>query len=205
MSNLKKYGMNEMKMNKYVKLGLLSVLSLSLVACSDPPVDDSAKSTVIDGNAGMGGGMGGYGTNGSMSSGSLGAMDLNSLGALAALEDEKNYAVGGVEPTIYFGLDSFGVEGQGNSVVTHYAKYLNTNPKLIVSLEGHCDERGSSDYNMALGERRSKAVKDALVMAGVQASRIRTVSFGEEKPAAEGHDEVSWSKNRRVELKFPRQ
>ena len=176
-------------MNKYVKLGLMSALSLT--------VDDSAKSTVIDGN-----GANGYGANG-MNSSSLGAMDLNSLGALAALEDDKNYAVGGVEPTVYFGLDSFGVDAQGSTVVAHYARYINSNPRLMVSLEGHCDERGSSDYNMALGERRAKAVKDALVVAGVQASRIKTVSFGEEKPAMEGHDEVSWAKNRRVEFKFP--
>jgi peptidoglycan-associated lipoprotein len=187
-------------MNKYVKLGLLSVLSISLAACTDAPVDDAAKSTVIDGN---GGGMGGYGANGSMNSGSLGAMDLNSLGALAALEDDKNYAVGGVEPTVYFGLDSFGVDAQGSNIVAHYARYMNSNPRLMVSLEGHCDERGSSDYNMALGERRSKAVRDALVMAGVQASRVKVVSFGEEKPAMEGHDEMAWAKNRRVELKFP--
>jgi peptidoglycan-associated lipoprotein len=81
---------------------------------------------------------------------------------------------------------------------------MNANPQLNVVIEGHCDERGTGEYNMALGERRAKAVRDALVMAGVQASRIRSVSFGEEKPAQEGHDENSWAMNRRAELKFPR-
>ena len=74
---------------------------------------------------------------------------------------------------------------------------------LNIVLEGHCDERGSSEYNMALGERRAKAVRDALTVAGIPSSRIRVVSFGEEKPAAEGHDEASWALNRRVEMKFP--
>jgi peptidoglycan-associated lipoprotein len=188
-------------MNVYAKIGVVSLMSLTLAACSDPPIDETAKPTIIDGS----GGVGGLGAGGGMNSSALGAMDLNSLGALAALEDDKNYAVGGVEPVVYFGFDSYSMDAQGSSVVAHYARHINSNPHVIASLEGHCDERGTGEYNMALGERRAKAVKEALIMAGVQASRIRVVSFGEEKPALEGHDEFSWSKNRRVEFKFPRQ
>jgi peptidoglycan-associated lipoprotein len=73
---------------------------------------------------------------------------------------------------------------------------------LIVS--GHCDERGSKEYNMALGEKRALAVKDYLVAKGVSPERVRTVSYGEEKPAMDGHDESTFSKNRRAELELAR-
>jgi peptidoglycan-associated lipoprotein len=181
--------------NTLSRIALVSTLSILLAACSDPPVDDSLngnKATIVDG-------MGANGLNG----GGLKGIDLNTLGAMAALEDEKNYAVGGVQPTIYFNLDQFSLDSKGQAIVSHYARFLATKPMLNAVLEGHCDERGSSEYNMALGERRAKAVRDALIVSGLPASRIRVVSFGEEKPAAEGHDESSWALNRRVELKFP--
>lgn len=181
-------------MRQWMRIALASSLSVLLVACSDPPVDDTDvnKPAVVEGNAGNG-----------MSSGSLQGMDLNTLGAMAAMEDDKNYAVGGVQPTIYFAFDQYNVDAKGQATVNHYARYLSSKPALTAVLEGHCDERGSSEYNMALGERRANAVRDALVVAGIPAQRIRVVSFGEEKPAAEGHDETSWALNRRVELKFP--
>lgn len=182
-------------MRQVMRVALVSSLSVLLAACSDPPVDDTNvnKPVVVDGAAG------------GMSSGDLKGIDLNTLGAMAAMEDEKNYAVGGVQPTIYFGLDQYSIDGKGQAVVNNYAKFLQSKPNTSIVLEGHCDERGSSEYNMALGERRAKAVRDALMIAGVPSSRVRVVSFGEEKPAAEGHDESSWAMNRRVEMKFPQQ
>ncbi len=181
--------------NQLARMLLVSAVSVLLAACSDPPADDSLngnKATIVDG----------MGANG-MGSGGLKGIDLNTLGAMAALEDEKNYAVGGVQPTIYFGYDSFGLDEKGQAVASHYARFLASKPTVQAVLEGHCDERGSSEYNMALGERRAKAVRDALIVSGVAASRIKVVSFGEEKPAAEGLNESAWSQNRRVELKFP--
>jgi len=181
--------------NQLARILLVSAVSVLLAACSDPPADDSLngnKATVIDG-------MGGNG----MGGGGLKGIDLNTLGAMAALEDDKNYAVGGVQPTIYFGYDSFGLDDKGQAVASHYARFLASKPTVQAVLEGHCDERGSSEYNMALGERRAKAVRDALIVSGVSASRIKVVSFGEEKPAAEGQNETAWAQNRRVELKFP--
>ncbi len=71
---------------------------------------------------------------------------------------------------------------------------------MAVRLEGHCDERGTTEYNLALGEKRSVAVRDYLVNLGVERSRLATVSFGKEKPADLGHNEISWAKNRRVEF-----
>lgn len=180
--------------NQLARILLVSAVSVLLAACSDPPADDSLnnKAAIVDG----------MGANG-MGSGGLKGIDLNTLGAMAALEDDKNYAVGGVQPTVYFGYDSFGLDDKAQAVSSHYARFLVSKPNVNAVLEGHCDERGSSEYNMALGERRAKAVRDALVVSGVPASRIKVVSFGEEKPAAEGHDEAAWALNRRVELKFP--
>jgi peptidoglycan-associated lipoprotein len=177
----------------HTKVLMVSALSVLLAACTDPPVDDAAnanKAMVVDGANGMG-------------VGGLKGIDLNTLGAMAAMEDEKNYAVGGVQPVVYFDLDRFDLDAKAQAIVTHYARYLQTKPNLMVVLEGHCDERGSSEYNMALGERRAKSVKEAFVFSGISATRIKVVSFGEEKPAAEGHDESAWSLNRRVEFKFP--
>lgn len=178
------------------KIALVSALSVLLAACTDAPIDDSAnggKAAVVDGSA-----------NG-LSSEGLKGIDLNALGAMAAMEDDKNYAVGGVQPVIYFGLDSFELDAQAQSIVTHYAKYLKSKPSVMAVLEGNTDERGSNEYNMALGERRAKAVRDAFVFAGVPSTRLKVVSFGEEKPAMDGHDESAWAKNRRVDMKFPQQ
>lgn len=183
-------------MHYFARVALISSFSILLAACSDPPVDDSGanKAAVVDG-------AGGNGLNG----GSLKGMDLNALGAMSALEDEKNYAVGGVQPTIYFGLDQFSLDDKAQSVVSHYARFLSSKTNVMAVVEGNCDERGSSEYNMALGERRAKAVRDALMAAGVPMSRIKVISFGEEKPAVEGHDESAWALNRRVDMKFPQQ
>ena len=83
-----------------------------------------------------------------------------------------------------------------------HAKYLVANPSANVVLEGHADERGTREYNMALGERRAKAIARVLTVNGVSSSQIELVSFGEEKPAVMGHNESSWAQNRRVELKY---
>ena len=84
------------------------------------------------------------------------------------------------------------------SILDTNARFMENNPSLLVQIEGHCDERGTVEYNIALGHRRSQAVKDYLVSLGVDASRIDTVSYGEERPADSGHDESAWSKNRRA-------
>ena len=82
-----------------------------------------------------------------------------------------------------------------------HSEYLRTSSKSV-RLEGHGDERGTREYNMALGERRANAVRDFLVLQGVNSSSIETVSYGEERPAESGNEETSWSKNRRVELSY---
>ena len=102
--------------------------------------------------------------------------------------------------TLYFEYDSSEVRAEYRGAVQAHANYLATNPGASVTLEGHADERGSREYNLALGERRANAVRRQLVLLGASAGQIRTTSYGEEQPANEGHDESAWSENRRVEV-----
>ena len=101
---------------------------------------------------------------------------------------------------IYFNFDSSALSDEARSALSKNAELLGKNPSAKVSIEGHCDERGSDEYNMALGERRARAAQDYLVNLGVQSERLSTISYGEEKPADPGHDEAAWSKNRRGEF-----
>lgn len=101
---------------------------------------------------------------------------------------------------VYFDYDSSAIKSEDAAVVDAYAKYLAANPVAKVRIEGHTDERGSREYNIALGERRANTVKDALVTEGVSAAQISVISYGEERPAAEGHDEAAWSQNRRAQI-----
>jgi peptidoglycan-associated lipoprotein len=88
-------------------------------------------------------------------------------------------------------------------IIEAHGKYLANNPSFKVRLEGHTDERGSREYNLALGERRARSVEQLLKLQGVSANQIEIISYGEEMPSAFGHDESSWQLNRRVELVYP--
>lgn len=101
---------------------------------------------------------------------------------------------------IYFAYDQSTISAEGLSTLQAIGSLMKEVPEITARIEGHADERGTNDYNMALGERRSKAVNDYLTSYGIQGSRLSTISYGEEKPAMEGHDEGSWSKNRRAEF-----
>jgi peptidoglycan-associated lipoprotein len=103
---------------------------------------------------------------------------------------------------VYFDFDSFEVKGEYASVLEANARYLNANRTRRVNLEGHTDERGGREYNLALGQKRSEAVRRALALLGVTEAQMEAVSFGEEKPAQTGFDESAFSKNRRVELTY---
>lgn len=104
---------------------------------------------------------------------------------------------------IYFEFDSSEVRQADRDTLTHHANYLRENPTASITLEGHGDERGSREYNIGLGERRAQAVRQILEFQGVTGTQLSTVSYGEEKPAVDGHDETAWSQNRRVELIYP--
>ena len=101
---------------------------------------------------------------------------------------------------IYFDLDSSNVRADFRSTIEAHAAYLAGNPDVLVSLEGHADERGSREYNLALGERRALAVRKQLVLLGASAGQAQAVSYGEERPVTEGSDEQSYALNRRVEI-----
>ena len=104
--------------------------------------------------------------------------------------------------TIYFAFDDSSVPAAAFETLRAHANYLKGNSNAKVRLEGHADERGTREYNVALSERRAQAVEKFLRVQGVAASQIEVVSYGEEKPAAYGHDEMSWAKNRRVVLNY---
>ena len=101
---------------------------------------------------------------------------------------------------IYFDYDSYIVKPEFQAVIEAHAQYLKANQRAKVSLEGHTDERGSREYNLALGQKRADAVRQSLTLLGVSAAQIESVSFGEEKPAVAGSDEAAYAKNRRAEF-----
>jgi peptidoglycan-associated lipoprotein len=102
--------------------------------------------------------------------------------------------------TVYFAFDSSEIRSDARSVLKSNADVIGSGSGGTITIEGHCDERGSEEYNLALGERRANAVKRYMVDLGVPSSRLRTVSFGEARPAVQGHDESAWRYNRRADF-----
>ena len=148
----------------------------------------------------------GVGT-GSTSGSSMGAgsadsgMQTGGLMSTDPLDDPNSLLATRV---IYFDLDKSDVRSDFQDVLQAHAEYLAAHPQVSITLEGHCDERGTREYNIALGERRAQAVQRILTLQGVSASQIRTISYGEERPAAMGQDESAYSLNRRAEIIYKR-
>ena len=106
--------------------------------------------------------------------------------------------------SVYFDYDSNSVKDEYRNLVTAHSRFMTTDKRdANIRIEGNCDERGSREYNLALGQRRAEAVKRMMTVLGVTDGRIETVSYGEEKPAASGHDENAWAQNRRADIKYP--
>ena len=103
-----------------------------------------------------------------------------------------------VGDTVNFGFDSAELTVSARSTLNRQAAFLSLNPDLMIVIEGHADERGTREYNLALGDRRATAVRDYLVAKGINSARVRTVSYGKERPAVAGSDEAAWAKNRRA-------
>lgn len=120
--------------------------------------------------------------------------------ALARAAAAAKAALGAREPSVYFDLDRFDIKPQYQETIIAFANYLQTDPKSRLVIEGHADERGTTEYNLALGQKRAEAVSKALGLLGVPAGRVEAVSFGEEKPRAQGANEEAWAKNRRADL-----
>jgi len=170
---------------------LFAVLVAVLVAgCSSTPttapVEDKSGATAPTT------GTPGAGTSGTTSSGVTGTTT-----GVNPLRDPNNILS---KRSVYFEYDSFTIADQYKPIVEAHARYLAANRNARVTLQGHADERGSREYNIALGQKRSDAVKRMVTLLGVQETIVETVSFGKEKPKNLGHDEAAWAENRRVDI-----
>lgn len=105
--------------------------------------------------------------------------------------------------TIHFATDSYSLDSEANAILAKQAQWLAAHPNVRATIEGHCDERGTREYNLALGDRRANSVKNFLVSNGVSAAQLSTISYGKERPVATGSDEASWAQNRRAVTVVP--
>ena len=173
------------------------LLAASLVACGsnvkleDVPVEDRSAANI--GAAGAGGTAGG--TPGGVASSGVAPVQIGAADASGA--GPANTA-----KVIYFDFDSFVVKPEFQGAIESHAKYLTANKARKMAIEGHTDERGGREYNLALGQKRAEAVRRALGLLGVADAQVEAVSFGKEKPAAAGGDDASMAKNRRAELAY---
>jgi len=101
---------------------------------------------------------------------------------------------------IHFHYDKYDIDREDEGILKENAAFLKKNPKMKIQIEGHCDERGTTEYNLALGERRASSVKKYLVSLGITSDRISTISYGKERPSDRGHNEQAWAKNRRAHI-----
>jgi peptidoglycan-associated lipoprotein len=164
------------------------------------PIEEQQPGAAGAGGTGGAGGAATSGTSTSGVSGSPGAgSGANPYGLTPALRDPNNILS---KRTVYFDYDSFVVKDDYRGVVEAHAKYLQANRVAKITLQGHTDERGSREYNIALGQKRADAVKKLMQLLGATEMQIETVSFGKEKPKVDGHDEASWAQNRRVEILY---
>ncbi|HEY8026731.1 MAG TPA: peptidoglycan-associated lipoprotein Pal [Burkholderiaceae bacterium] len=116
-----------------------------------------------------------------------------------ALDDPKGVLA---QRSVYFDFDSYVVKSEFNPVVTAHSKYLEAHKARKIVIQGNTDERGGSEYNLALGQKRAEAVRKSMSAMGVTEGQMEAVSFGKEKPKADGHDEAAWSQNRRADIVY---
>jgi len=136
----------------------------------------------------------------------LPAGETSSVSAEELAAQDAAAAAGGitrdmfVNENVLFDFDRSTLTPAAREILKGKAAWLRANPNAAVTIEGHCDERGTTEYNLALGDRRAKAAKDFLVDMGIAASRLSTISYGEEKPLVQGSDEAAWAQNRRAQF-----
>ncbi|KFX06747.1 peptidoglycan-associated outer membrane lipoprotein [Pectobacterium betavasculorum] len=170
-----------MQFNKVLKGLMLALPVLAVAACSSNKNADNDQSS-----------MGAAGNNGMMDGGNTSSSEQ---ARLQMQELQRNNIV-------YFGLDKYDVSSEFAQMLDAHAAFLRSNPSYKVTIEGHADERGTPEYNIALGERRANAVQMYLQGKGVSSDQISIVSYGKEKPAVLGHDEAAYAKNRRAVLVY---
>jgi peptidoglycan-associated lipoprotein len=165
------------------------LLAAALAGCSSSVPLNDGKATVEtrnpNANAGAGAGAG-------TAQSDVKTVDLGA---------NQNAALDAAQRTVYFDFDSYVVKDEYRPIIETNAKRLAGNKQRKVVVEGHTDDRGGSEYNLALGQKRAEAVAKSLTLLGVDGSQVEAVSFGKERPAVQGSDEAAWAKNRRAELK----
>lgn len=198
-----------MTLKKTTHIGLLA-LALTLAGCgssvklNEVPVEDRA------GAGAAGSGAAGAGAAGDAArAGSAGAASsaVAPSRAVAPVDLTPRPSSNAAVPTnlprvIYFDFDSFAIRPEGEAVIEGHAKFLSANRGRTIAVEGHTDERGGREYNLALGQKRAEAVRRRLVLLGVADNQVEAVSFGKEKPAVNGSDDAAFEKNRRAEISY---
>lgn len=171
---------------------IVLLMSFVVVACDSNvrPEDSTSETGSESGGAQVGSVDGGGGTSGSELSVSYDKNAINDSNSVLA------------ERVIYFDFDSSKVDGDYVELVKHHGKYLSYNTDVSIRLEGHTDERGTREYNVALADRRAQAVKSLMMFQGASSNQITIISYGEEKPAMLGNDEEAWRLNRRAEIVY---
>ncbi len=167
-------------MQKSLTLGLAAI-ALTITACGrkEPPAIDVPPTEQPPG--------------GDTSGVAPGDVELTELPAMQA-----DLVAKAGSDTVYFGTDEFALDEQSRATLAAQAKWMLANPNVRASIEGHADERGTREYNMALGERRANAARDFLLSQGVPTARLLVTSWGKERPVATGSDESAWAQNRRA-------
>ena len=169
---------------------LLTLLAAaSLAACSSVKLDDAAP---VESRTGV--------VTGNQNAARDAAADSQTRVAPVDATGGSMVGMGNLPRIVYFDYDSYIVKDEFRPVVEANAKVLAADPKRHMAVQGHTDDRGSSEYNLALGQRRAEAVVKSLTLLGAEQTQLEAVSFGKERPAVQGEDEAAWAKNRRAEL-----
>jgi peptidoglycan-associated lipoprotein len=179
------------------KLTAAAFAAFMLVACSSTPPADTTGAPITEGGATTGAGTGGASTSGTGTGGVTGSQSGTGATGSAALRQGAL-----ARRSVYFDFDSFTVKDEFRPTIEAHARYLQQNRSARMTIQGNTDERGSREYNIALGQKRAEAVKRMMTVLGAQDQQIETVSFGKEKPKSQGHDESSWAENRRDDMLY---
>lgn len=192
-------------MKFWIKTVLVLLPALMLLGCgTSGEVEDASETGVSTSTpaAGSEATTSGVGAGGVTSGEGMTAEDTSAAAAQGDPLDDPNSLL--ATRVIYFDFDKSDIRSDVRDVIQAHAEYLSSHPDVMITLEGHADERGTREYNIALGERRANAVQRMLTLQGASAGQIRVVSYGEERPAALGHDEDAWALNRRAEFIYQR-
>jgi len=178
-------------MSRLLKFGFLVFAALLVAACSSTPSDEGAPVDERTVTSNTGGADTSGAGNANISGSNVGNKGGNELKDPGNILSRRG---------VFFAFDSYVVEDQYRALVEAHARYLVGHPGARMTLQGHTDERGTHEYNIALGQRRADAVKRMMLLLGANEAQIEAVSFGKENPRNPGHDEAAWAENRRVDI-----